>query len=116
MKKILSLFFALPFLGCVSDSESDLTNPVPEIVSYASDVKPIIENNCLFCHTNPPQNGAPMSLITLLDVRNAIENRGLLDRISRPQGADGMMPNGGTRLPQSSIDLIIKWRDDGFAD
>lgn len=116
MKKILNLLLLTPLVACVNDSESDLTNPVPEKISYVQDIKPIIENNCLFCHTNPPQNGAPMSLVTLLDVRNAIENRGLLDRISRPQGSDGMMPNGGTRLPQTSIDIIIKWRDDGFSD
>ncbi|MCL9806857.1 hypothetical protein NAT51_15080 [Flavobacterium amniphilum] len=116
MKKLLILFFSFLFMSCANDSESDLTGPVPIKISYNSDVKPIIQSNCLFCHTNPPQNGAPMSLVTLLDVRNAIENRGLLDRISRPQGAPGMMPNGGTRLPQTSIDIIIKWRDDGFLD
>ena len=116
MKKLLILFFCYPLMNCVSDSESDLTEPIPIKISYNNDVKPIIQSNCLFCHTNPPQNGAPMSLVTLLDVRNAIENRGLLDRISRPQGAPGMMPNGGTRLPQTSIDIITKWRDDGFQD
>ena len=102
--------------SCSNDSESDLTIPTPILVKYTSDVRPIIQANCIPCHTDPPVNGAPMRLTTYDDVKYAINNRGLLDRISRPQGAPGMMPNGGTRLPQSSIDLITKWKTDGFVE
>lgn len=118
MKKILFLLTScLAFLlSCSNESTDDLVNPVPEKVSYSRDVKPITDANCIPCHNNPPLNGAPMSLLTKLQVQDAIVNRGLLDRISRPQGAPGMMPNGGTRLPQSSIDIIKKWQTDGFLE
>ena len=46
------------------DSNSDL-------VTY-QDVKPIIDNNCLNCHSNPTQNGAPMSLATYEEVKNSV--------------------------------------------
>lgn len=104
------------FCSCSNESSNDLVNPIPEKVSYSRDVKPITDSNCIPCHNNPPLNGAPMSLLTKLQVQDAIVNRGLLDRISRDQGAPGMMPNGGTRLPQNSIDIIKKWQADGFLE
>jgi hypothetical protein len=104
------------FLSCSNDSSNDLVDPIPEKVSFSKNIKPIIDSNCIFCHTSPPQNGAPMPLIFKLDVQNAILNRGLIDRISRPQGSAGMMPFGGTRLPENSIELIKKWQSDGFLD
>jgi len=110
---IASLFI---LTACTNDSASDLIIPPPNVVKYNRDVRPIIEGNCIPCHTDPPVNGAPMKLTTYDDVKYAINNRGLLDRISRPQGAPGMMPNGGTRLPQNSIDLINKWKEDGFVE
>jgi hypothetical protein len=119
MKKI-AVLLSIPFLytvaSCSNDSTSDLTIPPPIVVKYSTDVRPIIQGNCIPCHTDPPVNGAPMRLTLYDDVKYAITNRGLLDRISRPQGAPGMMPNGGTRLPQSSIDLINKWKTDGFLE
>ena len=102
-------------ISCENNSPDDLiAGDIPVNVTYTADVRPIIQSNCIVCHQEPPQNGAPMPLIDLEKVRQAIIERGLIDRISRPQGAEGMMPNGGTRLPQNKIDIIIKWRDQGF--
>ena len=121
MKRLKHILFIVPFAfiqyGCTNDSTSDLIDgsAVGE-VTYTNTVKSIVENNCLFCHTSPPQNSAPMSLITYADVKNAVLNRGLLNRISRAQGAPGMMPNGGQRLPQATIDKITAWAENGFAE
>ncbi|MCG2610495.1 hypothetical protein LZZ90_03115 [Flavobacterium sp. SM15] len=57
-----------------------------------------------------------MPLTTYAFVRQAVEQRGLIDRISLPQGTQGMMPNGETRLPQYQINQIIAWRDAGFPE
>jgi hypothetical protein len=76
----------------------------------------IIDNACNNCHTSPPQNGAPMSLTTFMDVKTSVENRGLIDRITRNEGAGGLMPLGGPRLPQASIDLIVQWNEDGLLE
>ncbi len=119
MKKKLSLFLllAIPFLpGCSSNSTDDLIDLNTGQVSYNTQIKSIIENNCIACHQDPPVNFAPMKLTTYQDVKNAVMNRGLIDRISRPQGATGMMPNGGTRLPQQLIDQVIQWQNEGFAE
>lgn len=116
MLKLKIIFITLLLSGCSNESSNDLTNPVPIKVSYTKDVKPIIDNNCTICHTSPPKNGAPMSLNSKLLVQDAIINKGLINRISLPQGDPDMMPFGGTRLPQTSIDIIIKWQQDGFLD
>jgi len=68
------------------------------------------------CHASTPQNGAPMPLVTYAQVKQAVQERGLLDRISRAQGTPGMMPNGGTRLPQNQIDLISQWEEQGLQE
>ena len=122
MKKIFyfSLFtaFGIVFvLGCTNDSSSDLIdlNQFDE-VTYVNTVKSIIDNNCIQCHATVPVNGAPMSLTTYELVKNAVQTRGLLDRISRPQGSSGMMPNGGIRLPQEKIDQISQWATNGFPE
>ncbi len=122
MKKHFQFFlagiFTLSLLSsCSNDTLDDIDEDVVPIenVTY-QDVQSIFANNCTACHSNPPQNGAPMSLTTYQDVKNAIQNRGLIDRISRDQGAGGMMPAGGQRLPQSTIDLIVQWQTDGLLE
>ena len=111
MKRLKLLFLFIPFVllqyGCTNESTSDLIDgsTVNEI-TYTNTTKSIFDNNCISCHATIPINGAPMSLTTYENVKEAVLNRGLLDRISRPQGAQGMMPNGGTRLPQTTIDKI----------
>lgn len=103
--------------GCSNDSTSDLVgDPVTGEITYTNTVKSVIENNCVFCHSLPPQNGAPMSLTTYADVKNAVLTHGLLDRISRAQGSPGMMPNGGQRLPQDTIDKITEWANNGMPE
>jgi uncharacterized membrane protein len=105
--------------GCTSRTYDDIEpaplEVVPDLVVY-TDVKLIIENSCTNCHSSPPQNGAPMPLTTFMDVKNSVENTGLLDRISRNEGEVGIMPVGGPRLPQTSIDLLFQWNEDGLLE
>ena len=111
---IIAIFFLL-FESCTNVSESDLTtHNSPNTITYTNSIKSIIDNNCIFCHGNMPSNGAPMPLVTYQNVKDAIVNRGLIDRISKVQDAAGMMPYGGTRLPQNNIDQVIDWKNTGF--
>jgi len=113
---IILLFsvFAL-FTSCTNDSEYDLVNQnVPSAITYTNSIKSIMDNNCISCHGNTPSSGAPMSLTTAQNVKDAVLGRGLIDRISKAQGAAGMMPFGGTRLSQSKIDDVVNWKNTGF--
>ncbi|MFD2892857.1 c-type cytochrome [Flavobacterium chuncheonense] len=115
--KIKAIVILLILTSCTNDSPDDLI-PVKEtqIVTYSNTVKSIIQNNCVSCHAETPQNGAPMALTSYALVKDAVLNRGLIDRISREQGAPGMMPNGGTRLPQAVINQVIQWQNDGLLE
>lgn len=115
--KTLILLPLLVLTSCSNESTSDLIDiPVVENVTYTNNIKPIIEGNCLGCHGAPTANDAPMSLNTYEKVREFVQNDKIIDRISRNQGQSGMMPLGGTRLPQPIIDLIIKWKQQGLQE
>ncbi|HET8885993.1 MAG TPA: hypothetical protein VFM70_06535 [Salinimicrobium sp.] len=117
--KILSLilFFCVLQISCTNAHEDDfLQDENPENLTYHEQIKPIIDNNCIICHNNPPVNAAPMSLVEYEDVKQAVLERGLLDRIQKQQGETGAMPLGGPRLPQTLIDQIINWAEQGFPE
>lgn len=118
MKQIKSTVFSiltLTIIGCTNDSDSDLLKaPNNEIVTYTETIKLIIDQKCNSCHGAAPSNGAPMSLHTYETVKEAVLNRGLLDRINRIEGQSGFMPLGGVKLPQTQIDQIIQWQDEDF--
>ena len=113
----LALLALLILTSCSNESTSDLIDvPLVENVTYTNNVKPIIDANCLGCHGNPTTNYAPMSLNTYETVKEFVQNDKIIDRISRSQGQSGMMPLGGTRLPQPVIDLIIQWKQQGLQE
>lgn len=116
MKNIISVFaIGLLTLSCTNDSESDLIdNETTTTVSYTEDVKPIMESNCVSCHGNTPSNGASVSLNTYDNVKNAILNNALINRISKDQSDPELMPLGGSRLPQTTIDKIAQWETEDF--
>jgi uncharacterized membrane protein len=119
MKKYFLLLFSFIIVSCTTSTYDDIEeiqeqDPI-EVVTF-QDVAFVFENVCTVCHSNSPQNGAPMSLTNYSEIKNAIETRGLINRISRNEGAQGLMPLGGPRLPQQQIDLIIQWNQDGLLE
>ena len=79
--------------------------------TYTLNIAPIINGNCISCHGNPPTNNAPMSLTTYSNVKDAVENRGLIGRVK-----NGSMPKNGTPLTAEQIQLIKDWRDAGYLE
>jgi len=114
MKKFLILstfFFLYIFTSCSSNSIDDIIDPPNNNnVTYNGNIKIIIDNNCLNCHTNPPVNGAPMPLTTFQNVKEAVENRGLIGRVE-----NGSMPPTGNDLTAAQVQAIKDWQIGGFA-
>ncbi|MBC7914953.1 MAG: hypothetical protein H7Y07_12615 [Pyrinomonadaceae bacterium] len=79
-------------------------------VTYNGNIKSIIQNSCGSCHISGPQTGFG----TFISAKNNIDV--ILSRIKLPQGSSGMMPSGGSRLSQATIDLVQKWKDDGLLE
>lgn len=120
MKKIVLVIAVLTVFitfNCANDSEDDLidSNSLPTTVNYIDHVKPIIDNNCISCHTNPPINGATIPLLTYQNVKSAVQNNHLISKING-NGPGSQMPLGGQKLPQYAIDLITKWETDGLLE
>ena len=119
MKKISIIipFITIVLFSCTNVSEQDLIEDVQPIINitYNENVKTIIDNNCIGCHSSPPENGAPMSLTIYEDVKQAIKNRDLIGRISTAD-LSFVMPIGGPRLPQNLIDVVTQWEIDGLQE
>jgi len=88
-----------------------------EEVTYAKDVAPIIQNNCMVCHR--PGGIGPMDLLTYEDARR-------YSRRIREQVANRLMPpyyydndigiqelEHDWRLSQADIDKVVAWVDQG---
>ena len=108
---------SISFFSCTNDTIDDIETEeeVLDVVTF-QDIQSTFVNVCQVCHTNPPQNGAPIPLISLENVKEAIQNRDLIGKISKNEGESGLMPLGGPRLPQQTIVNIIQWKDDGFLE
>ncbi|MDH7448063.1 hypothetical protein [Aquimarina sp. 2201CG14-23] len=114
--KILVICLVLTNISCENDSESDLVDvTIVPLVTYENSVKTIIDDNCTTCHNDPLVNFAPMPLLTFDQVKEAVDNRGLINRVSS-EDISFLMPFGGPRLPQSTIDVIIQWNTDGLLE
>nr|WP_299068619.1 hypothetical protein [uncultured Allomuricauda sp.] len=113
--KLMSFILIMLIAACSSESTEDLIPPDETgdgddgdnttEVTYTADIAPLLSSNCLGCHSNPPQNGAPMALTTF----SAVQSRasGIFNRTN-----NGTMPPSG-KLPQANIDLIQAWINAG---
>jgi len=120
MKKIILFTICagliITFCSCANDSQEDLIEqtPIQQLLTYNDNIKSIIDNNCISCHSNPPVNGAPNPLNDYESVKNNIGS--IIVRISMQEGQGGLMPSGGPRLPQNLIDDIVQWETDGLLE
>lgn len=113
----IRLAFAATLLaGCESNTYEDLREPVAPggPVSYANNVKAIIDANCIMCHS-PGGISEFRPLTNYAQVKAAVENTNLLDRIQRRSGEEGAMPQTG-RMPQDKINLILQWAQNGLPE
>lgn len=119
MKKkhlIYLLGISMLLYTCSSSSSDDLSdpnpNPTPSAVTYEDDIKSIINGNCIACHGDPRQNGAPTTYTTYTQVKNAVDNI-----INRVKGVGSIMPpSPRSPLTAAQIALIEQWKTDGLLE
>ena len=76
-----------------------------------TDISPIIQSNCLNCHgSSNPANGRELS--TYAQLKDALLNTNLLDRINDRNGAS-VMPVGG-KMSDCNINKIEIWYNNGM--
>ncbi|WP_370899515.1 c-type cytochrome [Chryseobacterium gossypii] len=114
MKKFIYILPAAAFvIACDSRTYEEISDntPITEQVTYAKDVKPVMDVNCMSCHS---QGGiASFPLENYSQVKNNIDN--IIDRIGRPNGDPQKMPQGGALSP-SQINIFTKWKSDGLVE
>jgi hypothetical protein len=98
------------FTSCTKDKVSDLL-PYPDIVcsdsvSFSTDVLPIIQNNCTGCHDN--SNG-----YTFTNHANISSNYAAIVGSMKGVGYQ-LMPQGSSALPDSVIQKIECWVNQGM--
>jgi uncharacterized membrane protein len=112
--KVFKYILALCLLICISLScESSTYEEISGIVTnptYSANVKVIIDNNCLSCHSATAKQFP--TLETYNQVKDAAEFGYLICRID-DQSCGPVMPQTG-RMPQVTIDMIKKWAANGF--
>lgn len=114
MKKTKFLMMGFVFsllLSCGSDDGDDSGDipPTNNDVTYAKNVKGIIDSRCISCHSDPPSNGAPVGLTTYQSVRDAVISRDLIGQVE-----SGAMPPSGSNLSTSQVNTIKEWKSGGY--
>lgn len=118
MKKIAILLIIMLFslASCDSSTYEDIQEETIIVgkVTYTSQVKAIIDANCVSCHsTTGSASFRPMT--NYLEVKIAFEETNLVSRIQRQNGESGQMPQTG-RMSQDKINIIIQWGTDGLLE
>jgi hypothetical protein len=114
MKNLLlftGLFLMFLVVSCSGggDDDSPIIDPTPTNITYANTISGIISGNCTSCHGSTPTNGAPMSLTSYTNVKDAVTSRGLISLIE-----SGNMPKNGSKLSASQIQSFKTWQTNGF--
>ncbi len=80
-------------------------------VSYASVVKPILDNNCVGCHSGSAAT-AGVNLSSADNISRVVSRNRVFPRVLTSSGGASQMPPGG-RLSQCEIDKITAWVNQG---
>ena len=123
-KKFPTLFFlclmitSFVVFACSTNSPDDFFEEISDtpdgtvpLVTFNTNVSPIIETSCVECHAGNTAE-AGLQLENFDDVVSAVESRGLLDRIV---DEDNPMPPSGL-LPTQVTDVIFQWVEDGLLE
>ena len=102
------LFVLFVFQFC-SSSKKAQAHPK---VTYTEDVKPIISASCSPCHI--PPGGKVTALNTYESAKKEIDD--IITRVSLNPGDKGFMPFKHPKLPDSTIQVFVRWKNDGLLE
>lgn len=97
--------------SCYYDNEAELYgvgNCDTTAVSYNTDIKPIIDANCISCHApGGEQESSP--ILNYEDLKKYTGNR---DLVNRTNGTNSLMPPSG-KMNSCNVALIEAWVNQG---
>jgi len=111
MKKITvlasAIFASILFINCHSTKQA--TASAPASYTYEGNVKAVVSQSCSPCHISGKGNKKPYD--NFANVNSDIDE--IIRRIDLNPGDKGFMPFKHPKLPDSTIAVFKKWRDDG---
>jgi hypothetical protein len=117
LKIIFTLYLGAFVYSCDSKTYDEVRPATTPIVagfkpSYERDFKPVLTANCISCHSATGRNVSPY-----LDTYALAKTRTQNNLICRIEGSCGtLMPKGGSKLPQETIDMIKLWKAQGYLE
>jgi hypothetical protein len=101
MKRIIFLFSLLILTSCIYNEILPICHPDQQ--TFSDLVQPIIESNCIGCHSTA--DNRPAVLGTYDGVIDAIDNYSLIDKIT----SGSMPPYGSPEMNSGDINVIKEW-------
>jgi hypothetical protein len=90
--------------GGIIPVNCDTTN-----VTYSITITQILNHyKCRDCHSSPPSNGAPFSLVTYAEVKQRVDDGKLWGAINHLNGF-APMPQNGQMMSQCDINKVGAW-------
>jgi uncharacterized membrane protein len=111
---IMTGLSATLFTHCYYDNEAVLYGEQvcsTEPSTFSGDVMPIIQHNCITCHSASLQNGG-VTLETYQQIKTLAENGTLKGVITHSSGFSPM-PKNAPQLSKCNIDAIVQWIEAG---
>lgn len=114
MKKILvgCLLLTAGSLQFCSSSRNAQSTPEPAKITYEANVQQTITSHCSPCHI--PPRGNKKAYNTYAPVKTDIDE--ILSRIQKDPSEKGFMPFKHPKLPDSTIQVFVKWKADGLLE
>ncbi len=120
MKKIIvsSIIIASTFVACKTGEKVATAPVVPldcstKMMTYATDIQPIMEQYCTRCHNTNEKAGYNFKELSF--VKKAASSGVLLGTIKHTKGYP-KMPYYAAKLDQSNIDKIECWINNGMKE
>ena len=123
--RYLLIAFGLAVVSAPADIGKCLGSEKDEVVTFADDIKPILQKYCLKCHGNDEQN-ADLNLqnyATLIQggsagavVKAGQSGASVLMQAITSEDDAARMPPESPPLPEEIINLIAKWIDTGLRE
>ena len=108
------MLLCICFSGCEKNVEEDheIKTVDCSVVKayYTENVAPILSLNCIGCHSGSTAS-AGLHLDSYTSVYSAIKSGNVWDRVTRVQGSNGFMPQGGQKLSNANLDILQTFFD-----
>lgn len=112
MKQLFVLIFILVALSLQFCTSSRKNKANKMKTTYVGNIQPVMTANCSPCHI-PPNNRKKV-----YDNYTAVSTdiNEILKRIQKNPTEEGFMPFKHPKLPDSTINIFLKWKSDGLPE